>query len=71
MLLFQQAACPAPTLQPTLQHPSRMRSITWKMATGIGDVEACAAVGGMEAPARVPITLTHVQYTEGRSEGGP
>ena len=68
MLLFQQAACPAPTLQPrpTLQYPSRMRSITWKMATGMeGDVEA--AVGGMEAPARVPITLTHVQYTEGRS----
>ena len=51
---------------PTLQHSSRMRSITWKMATGMeGDVEA--AVEGTEAAARVPITLTHVQYTEGRS----
>lgn len=51
---------------PCIAASSRMRSITWKMATGMaGDAEA--AVGGTEAAARVPITLTHVQYTEGRS----
>lgn len=57
---------PRPPLFATF-HACAVHQNTWKMATGLEDDVDLAAFGGMKPPIRVPITLTHVQYTQGKS----